>query len=342
MPTLPSRFASIILTFAPLFLKRTRRHAQVLLVGAILAPGKRTVTSALRVMGLARERHFQNYHRVLNRAVWSSHQASRILLGLLVAAFAPSGPLVLGIDDTMERRRGTKIKARGIYRDPVRSSDSHFVKTGGLRWLSLMLLVPIPWAQRVWALPFLTALAPSERYCQQQGVRHKKLTDWARQLLLQARRWLPGRPLIMVANGTFAALDLLARLAGLPQPITCMTHLRLDARLYRPAAKRKPGAKWRPRLKGERLPSLQAVLQNSRTRWQRLTVPGWYGQTARRVEFVSATAIWYHGGLPPLPIRWLWCEIRTGVLTRWRCSAPISNSPPCKSCLGSSCVGRSK
>ena len=195
MPRLPSRFAAIILTFAPLFLQRSWRHAEVLLTGAILAPGRRTVASVLRITGLARERRFVNYHRVLNRAAWCPRAASRLLLGLLVAAFVPVGPVVLGIDDTIERRRGKRIAAKGIYRDPVRSSHGHFVKASGLRWLSLMLLAPVPWAGRVWALPFVTALAPSERYCQQRGRRHKKLTDWGRQLVLQARRWLPGRKL---------------------------------------------------------------------------------------------------------------------------------------------------
>src|SRR5215216_2291664 len=163
MLTLPLELTNLIVAFAPLFSKPVFQHAQVLLVGALLSPGKRTVTSALSVMGLSNEVHFQNYHRVLSRAVWSSLAASRILLGLLVRAFAPSGVLVMGLDDTIERRRGEKIKANGIYRDPVRSSHSHFVKASGLRWLCLMLLVEIPWAGRVWALPFLTALCPSER-----------------------------------------------------------------------------------------------------------------------------------------------------------------------------------
>ncbi|MGI4947009.1 MAG: transposase, partial [Janthinobacterium lividum] len=149
MPCLPSRFAAVILTFAPLFRQRSWHHAEVLLIGAILAPGKRTVTSLLRICGLMHERHFVNYHRVLNRATWSPRAASQVLLGLLIAAFAPDGPVVLGIDDTIERRRGVHIAAKGIYRDPVRSSHGHFVKASGLRWLSLMLLVPIPWAERV-------------------------------------------------------------------------------------------------------------------------------------------------------------------------------------------------
>ena len=164
MLTLPSELTSLIVGFAPLFSKPVWQHAQVLLAGAILAPGQRTVTSALRVCGLSREKHFQTYHRVLNRARWSSREASRSLLGLLIESFAPAGALVFALDDTIERRRGERIAALGIYRDPVRSSHSHFVKASGLRWLSLMLTVRVPWAERVWALPVLTCLCPSERY----------------------------------------------------------------------------------------------------------------------------------------------------------------------------------
>ncbi len=206
MPPLPARFAAIILAFAPLFVQRSWRHAQVLLVGAILAPGQRTVASLLRVTGHARERQFVNYHRVLSRAAWSPRAGARILLGLLISAFAPRGPVVLALDDTIERRWGRRIKARGIYRDPVRSSDSHFVKASGLRWMSLMPLAPIPWAERVWALPFLTALVASERACREQGRRHKPLLDVGRQLALQARRWLPGRDLVLVGDNGFPAL----------------------------------------------------------------------------------------------------------------------------------------
>jgi hypothetical protein len=175
--------------FVPYFSARGWQHAQVLLAGAILAPAQRTVTAALRVMGLARTARFHRYHRVLSRATWSGLPLSRALLQLLVTAFAPRGPLIFGIDETVERRRGEKIAAKGIYRDAVRSSHGHFVKASGLRWVCLMLLVAIPWAERVWALPFLTALAPSERYDAERTRRHKTLLDWARQLLLTVRRW---------------------------------------------------------------------------------------------------------------------------------------------------------
>ena len=134
-------------------------------------------------MGLWEQRRLCRYHRVLSRASWSSREAGCVLLGLLVEAFVPDGPLVLGIDETLERRRGKKISARGIYRDPVRSNRGHFVKASALRWVCLMLLAPMPWASRVWALPFLSALAYSERYAKEHGKRHKKLTEWAWQLL---------------------------------------------------------------------------------------------------------------------------------------------------------------
>ena len=229
--------------------------------------------------------------------------AARLLLGLLVDAFAPNGPVLLGIDDTIERRRGKRIAAKGIYRDPVRSSKDHFVKASGLRWLSLMLLVPIPWAGRPWALPFLTALVPSERYCREHGRRHKKLTYRARQMALQARRWLPGREIVLLGDSSFAALELLVTLAR--HGLIGITRLRLDAALYEPAPPRRPGTVGRPRTKGARLPNLSEVLVNEATCWRRVVVPAWYGERDRVVEISSATAVWRHAGLPVLPIRWV-------------------------------------
>jgi hypothetical protein len=258
----------------------------------------------LRAVGLSQEKHFQNYHRVLNRAVWSSLEASRILLVLLVNAFALFGPIVFGLDDTIERRRGEQINAKGIYRDPVRSSHSHMVKASGLRWLSLMLLAPIPWAERVWALPFLTVLAPSERYYEKKVCKHKKLTDWARQMLFQLRKWLPERTLIVVADSSFAVIELISRMTELNNPICMITRFRLDAALYEPVV-RTPGKMGRPRKKGKRLPTLEIVLDDKQTIWQTLIVQEWYGEKQREIQITSQTAVWYHSGKPPLPIRWV-------------------------------------
>jgi DDE superfamily endonuclease len=305
MPTLPLAMLQALEPFVPLFSRRIWPRVLVLLAGTLLAPGKRTVTAALRVMGLAQSPRFERYHRVLNRARWSSLAVSRVLLSLLVAAFAPTGPLLLGIDETIERRRGKRLAAKGIYRDPVRSSHEHFVKASGLRWVCLMLLVPIPWAGRVWALPFLTALAPSERYDQERGRRHKTLAEWARQLLLLVRRWWPDRPIVAVADSSYAALELLAACQAWPQPVTVITRLRLDAALYEPAPPRNPRQVGRPRLKGQRLPTLAAVADDPATVWTRVTIADWYGTGERGVEIVSDTAVWYHAGLPPVPLRWV-------------------------------------
>jgi len=168
-----------------------------------------------------------------------------------------------------------------------------------------MLLVPIPWARRVWALPFLTALAPSERYYEGKPRGHKKLTDWARQMLLQVRRWLPERALVVVADSSYAAILLLERLQRLPNPICMVTRLRLDAALYKPAPPRMPGKTGRPRLKGARLPTLEQILQDPRTTWRKVTIRDWYGEKRRQVAIASCTAVWYHSGMPPLPIHWV-------------------------------------
>ena len=305
MRTLPAEMIRVLTPFAPLFSKSVWQHVQVLVAGAILAPGKRTVASALRAMGLDNERRFCRYHRVLSRASWSSREASRVLLGLLVQTFVPQGPLVVGIDETLERRQGKKIGAKGIYRDPVRSSRSHFVKSSGLRWVCVTLLAPIPWASRVWALPFLSALAPSERYARECGKRHKSLTEWAWQLLLLVRRWYPEREVVAVADGGYASLTLLDRCRGLKRPITFITRLRLDAALYEPAPPRRPHQIGRPRLKGERLPNLSVVAEDRATIWTPLTIADWYGSGERSVEVVSGTALWYSTGLPAVPIRWV-------------------------------------
>lgn len=227
----PDSLASWMAPFAACFTRPTFANLLVLVAGAILAPGRRTVASALSSIGRRDGATFTTYHRLLNRSRWSGRAMVRCLLGLLVEAFVPSGTVVIGIDETIERRWGAKIKARGIYRDPVRSSKGHFVKASGLRWISVMLLTPVPFAGRVWGLPFLTVLAPSEHYAKVKGRRHKSLTDWARQLLLLVARWLPDRGIVAVADTSYAAIDLLA---ALRRHLTVITRLRLDAGLFDP------------------------------------------------------------------------------------------------------------
>jgi hypothetical protein len=328
MVTLPGAIISVLRLFEEVFSERVWDWVQVLVVGAMLTPGQRTVAAILRVMGLSEERQFQNYHRVLNRATWSSLAISRILLVALVGVLVPAdAPIVVGLDDTIERRWGAKIAARGIYRDPVRSSKGHFVKASGLRWISVQLLARIPWADRVWGLPFLTVLAPSERYAEQRKRRHKTLSDWARQIAKQLRRWLPGRALVVVADSTYAVLELLAACAGLAEPVTFVTRLRLDAALYDPAPARQPGTRGAPRKKGDRQASLAQRLVDPLTRWEAVTVR-WYAGETRLVELASGTAVWYHPGLPVVPLRWVLLRDPQGELEPQALLSTVLTVPP--------------
>jgi hypothetical protein len=303
MLTLPEEFSSQISVFAPLFRKKVFEHAKVLLAGALLVVGRRTVCSSLSAVGKRQESRWHKYHRVLSRARWCARRGAQLLLLALLERFAAGDePLVFGIDETIERRRGAKIRAKGIYRDPVRSSKSHFVKCSGLRWMNLMWLAPIAWAGRVWALPFLTVLAPSERYSSEAKRRHKKLTDWARQMLLQLRRWLPKRSIYVVADSSYAVIELLDAVRA---HVHVITRLRLDAALYEPIPPRKPGQVGRQRKKGARLPTLEARLHDPTTAWMKVQIPAWYGQGAKTIWLASGTAWWFHSGKPAVPIRWV-------------------------------------
>jgi hypothetical protein len=299
---LPPSFLARLAGFADLFTRPTWSQVPLLLAGAILAPARRTVTAALRILGRDRDPGFCTFHRILNRAAWSSRAAAGQLLILLIKAFVPAGaPVVIGLDDTIERRWGPKIRARGIYRDPVRSSKGHFVKASGLRWLSAMLLVRVPWADRVMALPFLTLLAPSKRFYEGKTRAPKTLLDWARQAALQIHRWLPDRYIVLVADSAFAAIEFLAAVRN---QVCVVTRLRLDANLFDFPPQR-PKGRGRPPIKGKPQKKLSAVLKDRKVSWKRYRVGLWYGRTNRLVEIASGTALWYRGGVTPVPIRWL-------------------------------------
>jgi hypothetical protein len=299
---LPPSFLARLAGFADLFARPTWSQVPLLLAGAILAPARRTVTAALRILGRDRDPGFCTFHRILNRAAWSSRAAAGQLLILLIKAFVPAGaPVVIGLDDTIERRWGPKISARGIYRDPVRSSKGHFVKASGLRWLSAMLLVQVPWADRVMALPFLTLLAPSKRFYAGKTRAPKTLLDWARQAALQIHRWLPDRYIVLVADSAFAAIEFLAAVRN---HVCVVTRLRLDANLFDLPPQRRKG-RGRPPIKGKPQKKLSALLKDRKVSWKRYRVGLWYGRTNRLVEIASGTALWYRAGVTPVPIRWL-------------------------------------
>jgi hypothetical protein len=303
MLTLPPEIMTVLIPFAQLFSSRVWQWARILLVGAILAPGKRTVTSVLHVMGLKDDAHFQNFHRVLNRARWSSLAVSQILLGLLVAAFYERDePIILAGDGTLERRWGPKIAARSIFRDSTRSSRRYPNFAPGLRWLSIAVLVKLPWSVQTWALPFLTILAPSKKTNEANGRRHKTIGRLLGQATTVLRRWLPERRIVLVTDGALGGVRLGWRCRHLD--IILVTRLTWRAVLYAPAGPRPKSKRGPHATKGARLPKLKELLVDPHTVWRRSQLD-WYGHDQQVVDIATGTALWYTPGQQPLPLRWV-------------------------------------
>ena len=343
MPTLPAVIVTLLLPFERLFDPRTWRKAQLLAMGAILSPGKRTVSSALNILGIGQHGDFAVYHHVLNRAQWSPLQLSRALLLLVAGRLGSSTePLVFGIDETVERRWGRKIAAKGRYRDPVRSKDDQVVMTPGLQWVSLMLLTRIGWAGRHWALPFLTALVVSARYDRRKGRRHKTVTDYAQQMLVCLRRWLPERDLVVVADGGYAKREFRRHCQSMSKPIVVVTKLRKDASLYQPAPPRRPrpdraapggrrataqshGGAGRSRYTMDSLPRhrVRRQYRHGRARFGRSAVVP-RRAAAPSHTFGSSSDTWRSAAGPML------------------CYAPTPRRNPCGYCSGICCGGRSR
>jgi hypothetical protein len=233
--------ATTLKPFTSLFTVPTWKHMLVLLTGASLCQGARRVSSILRIMGLSQEKRFEKYQRVLNLAKWNSIACAKILLGLLVQILPASLPILIVVEDTIERRNGRKIKAKSCYRDACRSTQKLVVKCYGLKWVCFMLIVPLPWCKRPWALPFMTILAPSKKANIAKNREHKTSIDWTILAMRVIARWLK-RAFILIGDGGFACIRL--GHACVKNNVTLVSRLRLDAALYESAptpAKGQPG-----------------------------------------------------------------------------------------------------
>jgi hypothetical protein len=300
---LPDPIIEVLTVFRPLFTAPTWRKLMTLLSGTLLAHGRRTVAAALRASGNQQATNWSLFHQVLNRARWSPLAVSRQLLLLIVETFVPAGACVdLVIDETLERRWGSKISKRGHYRDSALSSKERSVSSPGLRWIVMAVVVSLPWTKQRWALPFLCVLATTPEVSERLGKRHKTIAMWAHQMISLVRRWLPDRPIKLMGDTAYSVLEL--GLHANVEQVTLITTGRLDAVLHEPPPERKEHTMGRPRVKGPRLPALEQVLQDPATIWQKLTLE-WYGEGERTVELCSGPALWYRSGYDPLPIRWV-------------------------------------
>jgi hypothetical protein len=299
---LPPSLVAWLAPYLAAFSRRTQQTVAALATGAVLAIGPRTVTDRLRALGLADHPSFTAFHRVLNRNAWSGSTLARTLLRQVVVAFVPSGPIIIGLDHTLERRRGPHIGPAGHFYDASRSSREHRATNRGLRWLSAMVLADVPFAGHVWALPVLTALTPSKAWSEQHGRRHRPVTEWARLLLLAVRRWLPpDRSIVAAMDGEFAALELLHALRG---SMVVIARLRRDARLFDPPSGY--DQRGQPARKGERQSLLAARITDPATHWKRLVQASrtsWRGEGW--IEYAHGVALWHHPGKPIVPILWV-------------------------------------
>jgi hypothetical protein len=222
----------------------------------------------------------------------------------MILPLIPEGaPIVLSTDETLERRKGKKIRAKGYYRDAVRSSKSQVVKTSGLKWLVFALSVKLPFIERVLAMPFLTILEPSKKSDEACKKRHKTTLDWTCQALGQICRWLgKKRQIVLVGDGGFAAGALALRCIGLG--VSLVTRLKMNAALFDFPPEKVPGKRGRVPSKGVKLKNFKQMLGMKELPWQEMEVIG-YGGIKRLVRFVSATCMWGADGSIPIPIRWM-------------------------------------
>lgn len=300
MATLPHIIVTILSPFFTIFsTQKTFSKAILLFSGALLCRGGRTVCGILKVLGMKGEKTFNRYHHVLSRATWSPLKGSKILLHQLEPTDGKE-PIIIGMDGHLERRRGRKISQKGCYRDPVRSSRKYVVKSYGIKWLSMMVLKRLPSSKRTFALPFFTALLPSKKANETRGKQHKTIVDWARQMIIQVRKWIPNRSIIFVADGEFATAFL--AWTCLKYQVSLITRLRMDARFFNfPAPYSGRG---RPAKKGKRLMSPQQILQEKNLPWQSISIR-WYGGLSKTVNVLTNTCLWHVEGHDPVPIRWL-------------------------------------
>lgn len=318
---LPTPILNILSPFSQLFSSPTWKKAQLLCVGAILCQGARRISSILHIMGMAHNKGFGKYHRFLNRDEWSPLMGAKILFGLLVSLIPPNQTLMIVFDDTVERRKGRTIKAKGCYRDAVRSTQSHVVTCYGLKWMSLCLLVKLPWNTRPWALPFLTFLQYPKKYDEKMQRSHRTSMDYAILAAHFLREWLPKRRWVMIGDGAFACVELMN--ACRKSWGHLISRLRIDARLYSEPPDDIPGKRGRKATKGKRIETFKSMLNNKELLWQEAMVT-WYGGIVKKIQYLSGVDLMYKPNHPVAKVRWVLVKDSDGKMQ----TVPLVSSNP--------------
>jgi len=299
--SLSPHILSIISPFSVLFSSCCWRVAQTLLLGAILTRGKLTVTGILRTLGLSLNKSYSKYHRVLNSLDWSPKIGAHILLKMLLK-LAEKERFVLLIDETLERRKGRQIRAKGYYRDAVRSSRSQIVKTSGLKWLVMALSIRFSFTKRAFALPFFSILQASKKLVKAEGKRYKTTIDWSMQMMSQLVRWFPEAAFVLVGDGGFACARLAWKCFKLN--VALVSRLKMNARVYAIPEPSPKGKRGRKRKKGERLISFKEMVQKDDLPWAEAEITGYDGKN-KKVRFLTNTSLWGVDCFEPIAIKWV-------------------------------------
>src|SRR4051812_36229369 len=306
---LPTQARSFFESFSSVFRRPTFLRFAILLLATVLTVGSHTIANVLRTVGLLAPGDPSSYHRFLSCRRWSLLSLGRRLAGWILTYLVPAGPVYLAADDTVDEHPGDKVYGKGCHRDAVRSSHSYTAFRWGHKWLVVFVLVAVPGATRLWALPIFVILCHSEKEDKKHGRRHQTPAQRLLQAALVLRRWFPQREFVLAADGGFASHELTSRLARLAKGTTYVSRFYANAALYDPppVVVLKPNGKrptaGRSRVKGARRDTPQQVVAKTKER-TRLWV-SWYGGEDRRVEVVTGTGHWYKAGQGLVLLRWV-------------------------------------
>lgn len=311
MVRFPPGVQPLLTQWATAFTQPTYRRWILLVLGAILTTGRRTVQNILRVVRGRAAGHACSYQRVFSHRRWSLWKLARPLIGYILDRWIAQGPVYVAGDDTVDEHRGKKVYAKGCHRDAVRSTHSYTVYRWGHKSVVLSIVVKFPFAARPWALPVLVALYRTRECNAKEQRRHKTQPELMRQLLAVLIRWFPGRRFVFSGDGGFSSHDLASFAHRHGTRLSLVGRFPPDANLYAaPPARGKKGKAGRPRKKGHKLAAPRKVVARSKTR--RLNV-AWYGGGRRNVGIVTGTGYWYKAGRGLVPVRWVFVRDRSGT-----------------------------
>ena len=310
----PGSLGPITGAFASCFSARLYQRFLLLVVGLILAPRRRCVTSALRVVHPFLDGHFTSYHRILSHAKWSMWRCGRVLAGLVLALIPGDRPVVLAVDDTVARHNGPKVFGRCCHRDPTRSSHGITVVTWGHRWVVLAVVTTLPFRSRPVALPVLAALYRSRAWCEEHHQRFRSWIEIARQLSATLMHWFPRRSFILLGDGGFCSHEMACFAARHADRLTLITRFYDDAVLRgKPVRKPKYGrGRGQPPKYGVKLPQPKQTVVCAKERLARANV-NWYGGARRDVKLLSGVGGWHRTARPMPAVRWVYVKDVTGT-----------------------------